>query len=364
MRAAVISLGSKSSLWTVDAMKKYFDIVDSINLKEIDICVGEKDVILYQGKPLPKYDCIYAKGSFRYAPILRAITQELGTDTYFPISPEAFTVVHDKFLTHLLLQKEKIPMPKTYLASGVEASRALLEKIHYPIILKLLQGTQGKGVMFADSHAAASSILDTLASLSQPFIIQEFIETGGTDTRVIVCGDEVIGTMVRKAKENEQRSNIHSGGTGHVIEASPEVKRIAIKAAKLLGTDIGGVDILDGPKGPVVIEANLSPGLQGITEATGDDIAGRIAKYLFEKTVEYKQNKEGVSAESVFDEVGIDLAEKIKTEGPQDIITNLDIRGNKVVLPEIVNKIAKFKEDEEYIISAEPGKVNIRKGSM
>ena len=360
MKAAVVSLGSKSSKWVIEELKKYFDVVDDIDLKEIEISIGQEDMVLYKGKKLDKYDCVYAKGSFRFAPVLRALTHDLSRESYMPIAPEAFSVVHDKFLTHIILQQSKIPMPKTYLASSVQASRALLDKVNYPIIMKLLQGTQGKGVLFADSHAAASSILDTLSSLNQPFIIQEFIDTGGSDTRVIVCGDKVIGAMVRKAKENEQRSNIHSGGHGEAIKASDDVKKLAIKAAKALDMDVGGIDILDGPKGPVVIEANLSPGLQGITEATKDNVAAKIAKFLYEKTVEFKQNQGGDSAEKLFGDMGISI-DAVEEGKVQNIISNLDFRGDKIILPEIVNKIAKFKEEDECVISLDKGKVTIEK---
>ncbi len=361
MKAAVISLGSKSSLWTIEEMKKYFDTVDSINLKEMEISVGAQDMILYRGKKLPDYDCVYAKGSFKYAPVLRAITQELSKNSYMPIGPDAFTVVHDKFLTHLVLQDAGIAMPKTYLASGVEASRALLEKVHFPIILKLLQGTQGKGVLFADSHAAASSILDTLSSLNQPFIIQEYIDTGGMDTRVIVCGDKVIGGMVRRAKGNEERANIHSGGAGEPVEVSESMKKQAVKAAKALNMDIGAVDILEGPKGPVVIEANLSPGLQGITQASGDNVAGKIAKYLYERSLEKKQQNTDLSAEKLFGDMGISMDTGEDTGKAKDILTNLTLRGDRIVLPEIANKIASFKEEDECIITLEKGNIKIRK---
>ena len=360
MKAAVVSLGSKSSKWVIEELKNYFEVVDDINLKEIEISIGKEDMVLYKGKKLDSYDCIYAKGSFRFAPVLRALTHDLSKKCYMPIAPEAFSIVHDKFLTHILLQQSKIPMPKTYLASTVQASRALLDKVNYPIIMKLLQGTQGKGVLFADSHAAASSILDTLSSLNQPFIIQEFIDTGGIDTRVIVCGDKVVGSMIRRAKANEQRANIHSGGKGESVKVSEDVKRLAIKAAKALNMDVGGIDILEGGKGPVVIEANLSPGLQGITEATKENIAAKIAQFLYEKTIEFKQNQEGDSAEKLFGDMGIsiDSAEDGKV---QNIISNLGFRGDKIILPEIVNKIARFKEEDECLISLNKGKVTIEK---
>jgi ribosomal protein S6--L-glutamate ligase len=360
MKAAVISLGSKSSLWTIHEMEKYFDVVDNIDLKKIEVGLGRKESILYDGKPLGKYDCVFAKGSFRYAPVLRAITQELIGQCYMPIKPNAFTIVHDKFLTQLLLQRDGVPMPTTYLSASVQAGKSLLEKMNYPIIIKVLQGTQGKGVLFADSHAAASSMLDTLDR--QPFLIQEFIDTGGRDARIIVAGDKILGAMVRKAKKNEERANVHAGGSVEPMNVSEETARVAIKTAKALRMDIGAIDILEGIKGPMVIEANLSPGLQGITQATGENIAAKIAKYLYEKTVEFVKAKEPSKTEQIFDEVGIDM----NGEGDssiREIITNLGFRGSKIILPEVVNKIAKFKESDECAIKIENGNVTIKKFS-
>lgn len=358
MKAGIISLGSKSSQWTIEEMKKYFDVVDDINLKKVEISLGGKESVLYDGQPLGKYDCIYAKGSFRYAPVLRAITQDLYQSCYLPIKPSAFTVVHDKFLTQLILQKSGVPMPKTYLSASVGAGKAILEKMNYPIIIKVLQGTQGKGVLFADSHAAASSMLDTLGN--QPFLIQEFVDTGGRDTRIIVAGDRIIGAMVRKAKDNEERANFHAGGTCSPHMVTEETARVAIKTAKALRMDVGAVDILEGVKGPMVIEANLSPGLQGITNATGENIAGKIAKYLYEKTVEFKKATQPKTDE-LFGEMGININEAKTQGGSKDIITNLSFRGDKIILPEVVNKMAKFKETDECTIKIDKGKVKIEK---
>lgn len=360
MKAAVISLGSKSSHWTIAEMQKYFDVVDDINLKQIEVSLGSRESILYQGKPLGKYDCVYAKGSWRYAPMLRAISQELYKECYMPIMPSAFTVVHDKFLTQLILQRAEMPMPKTYLAASVEAGKMLLGKMHYPIIIKVLHGTQGKGVLFADSHAAASSMLDTMEK--QPFLIQEYIDTGGRDTRVIVAGDKIIGAMVRKAKDNEERANVHAGGSAEPCNISEDTARVAIKAAKALKMEIGAIDILESIKGPMVIEANVSPGLQGITTATGENIAAKIAKFLYDRTEEFCKAKEPSKTEKIFDEIGIDM----NGEGSstiRDIITNLSFRANKIILPEVVNKIAKFKETDECAIKIEKGKITIEKFS-
>ena len=199
MKAALISLGSVSSKLTAEAMRKYFNVVDELNIKKFEInLTGKTSQVLYEGKPLGDYDCIYVKGSFRYAPMLSSITTLLCDKTYLPISSKAFTVAHDKLLTQLDLGRANIPMPKTYLSSTIDAAKEILEKTNYPIIMKFPQGTQGKGVMFAESYATASSILDALGTLKQAVIIQEYIETGTSDIRVIVVGDKVAAAMKRK----------------------------------------------------------------------------------------------------------------------------------------------------------------------
>lgn len=359
MKAAMISLGSTSSKWTVDAMKKYFDQVDSINIKDIEVSVSKKGIeILNNGIPLEHYDCVYVKGSFRYVLLLRTIATFLeGTGkTYTPVSAETFNVVHDKMLTFLELQKSNISVPKTYLASTAQAGKKVLEKMKYPIIIKLPQGTQGKGVMFADSYASASSTLDALAALRQPFIIQEYVDSNGEDTRVIVAGEKILGAYKRKAAENEIRSNIHSGGSGISHEPSKQVRELAIKTAKTLGADICAVDILEGVTGPVVIEANLSPGLQGITQITKKDVADLLAKFLYEKTkvlVEKVNSEKSTQASAT---VNMTLG-----EGTQEIIANLNMRSNMILLPEVVTNIGKFSEGDEVIIGLKQGKISIQK---
>ena len=128
MKAALISLGSTSSVMVADAMKKYFDQVDMIQLKEIEVGLGKDGGILYQGEPLEQYDCVYLKGSFRYAHLLRSIAAMLeGKVPFMPLTADAFTTVHNKLLTHLVLQQHTIPMPKTYISSTVEAAKELLK---------------------------------------------------------------------------------------------------------------------------------------------------------------------------------------------------------------------------------------------
>jgi ribosomal protein S6--L-glutamate ligase len=209
MKAALISLGSISSKWTLKAMKKYFTEVDDIDIRKLEVTIGSKEIqVLYEDKPLQSYDCVYAKGSYKYEALLRAISATLYSTTYMPIQPRAFTIGHDKLLTQLDIQQFHVPMPLTYIASTQQVLKKVLDKISYPIIMKFPKGTGGQGVMFAESYAAASSMLDALTTLKQPFIIQEYVETGGHDIRALVIGNKVVAAMQRVAKEKEKRANI------------------------------------------------------------------------------------------------------------------------------------------------------------
>lgn len=355
--AALISLGSTSSKWTLNAMKKYFKSVDDIDLKKIEINFsGDKAEILYEGESLPNYDCIFAKGSFRYAPLLQGVTALRQNTCYMPIDASAFTVVHDKFLTQLALQEHGIPMPRTYQAATIDAAKSILKSINFPIIMKFPQGTGGKGVVYAESYASASSILDALTALRQPFIIQEYIDTDGTDIRAFVIGDKVVATMQRRADISEKRANTHSGGSVEPVVLDDYVKKLAVKAVKAVKAEICGVDLLIGIKGPVIIEVNISPGLQGITEATKIDVADLMAKYLFTKTAELREKTIKEDATKVMVDTGMRESDKL--------ITSLDFRGMRVVLPEIIVKKAQLSEESEYEITAKPNHLTIKKFSI
>lgn len=306
MKAALISLGSESSRMTAEALKKYFDVVDHMNLKNIEINLGKNPQVLHNGSPVTGYDCIYAKGSFRFVQILRAITSATNKEAYAPYKSWSYSIGHDKFLTHLQLQKHNVPMPNTYFASTESNTKDILEKISYPVVMKVPSGTQGKGVMFADSFSSASSMLDALSSLKVPFLIQEYVECNDTDIRAFVVGKEVVACMKRKAEKGEKRANIHVGGKGESYELDNYSKKIAVKAAEAVGAEICGVDILESVKGPVVIEVNVSPGLQGITEVTHVDVGDKIARYLAEKTEDFISKKKREDADNVMEDIGVE----------------------------------------------------------
>src|SRR3989344_5492297 len=290
-KAALISMQSKSSKMTVEAMQKYFQQVDDLNIKKIEISLENEPKVLYEGKPIKGYDCIFAKGSFRYADLLRSITTLLSTESYMPVKASAFSVGHDKLLTQLKLQREGIPMPKTYISATTAAAKNILKHMNYPIVMKFPKGTHGKGVVFADSYESACSLLDALVALNQAFIIQEYVETGGVDYRALVVGDKVVASMKRKAQHGEKRANLHAGGIGEAILLDEHSKKIAVKASQSIGIGVCAVDIIEGIKGPLVLEVNLSPGLQGISAATHIDVADHIAQYLFKETEKFRKQE-------------------------------------------------------------------------
>lgn len=350
MRAAVISLGSVSSKWIVDELKKYFKEVDDLSLEDIEVPLGSgKTEVLYKGKPIEKYDCIYARGSYKYAILLRAITTILQKESYMPLRAASYTLGHDKVLTHLKFQEFGVPQPRTYLAATADAGKKIVKKMSYPIVMKLPSGTHGKGVMFADSTESAKSMIDTLSLLKQPILLQEFIDTDGVDYRAIVVGDEVVAAMKRIAGKDDKRSNIHAGGKGVKTSLDEKTKKVAIAAARATGCDICAVDILPSHKGPLVMEINLSPGLQGITGATKINVAAKMAEFLFKKAKEMKEK--GKSA--VVSEVG----QEHEIHGP------VDFRGNRILLPEVVTMASKIKETDNVVITAKKGKIEIKKGS-
>jgi ribosomal protein S6--L-glutamate ligase len=364
MKAALISLGSKSSIMTADAMKKYFNEVDMIQLRDIEVNLGKEGGILYQGEPMKDYDCVFLKGSFRYANILRSIASMLeGKVAYMPIPADAFSTVHNKLLSHLKMQQDNIPMPRTYVSSTIEAAKELLKRVSYPIVMKFPEGTQGKGVMFADSVSSAVSLLDALVALNQPVIIQQYVETGGTDIRAIVVGDKVVASYKRRAQKEDKRSNIHSGGSGESVQLSWQAAKIAVQTAKSLGVDMCGVDILESPLGPVVIEANLSPGLQGISQISTVDIPDAMARFMFEQTKKIVDKKRNVGAAEVLRDISLNQPKKKEGNG-HAIISPLKLRGDRIILPEFVNKMAKFSEAKEYSIKASKGSVIIEEFDM
>lgn len=355
MRLAIISLGGTSSELIGKEAKDFFDHVDLLDIRKIEIATGSKELeVLYEKKPLKEYDCVYIRGSFNYSLLQRSLAFILQSkNVYVPFQPDTFTIAHDKFLTIIALQKAGVKVPKTYLAATMKAAKKLLDEVHFPIIMKVPTGTQGKGVMSADSLASARSMLDTLESLKQPVILQEYIETNATDVRAIVAGKKVIASMKRKGRAGEIRSNIHQGGIGIAYELDYDAENVAIKAARAVNADICGVDMLESVKGNMVIEVNLSPGLRGIMNATKKNVAKSVAEFLHKQTVEFRSKENHKEYEEIM--------KGVKAKSDKEVLTNIEIKAGRIRLPELMTKMSDFENEEEVILVAENGKIEIRK---
>jgi len=194
----------------------------------------------------------------------------------------AITRSRDKLRSLQILSRAGIGLPLTGFAASTENTQDLISLVGgAPLVVKLLEGTQGQGIVLAETRKAAETIIDAFRQLSANFLVQEFIkEAGGSDIRAFVVGDKVVAAMMRSAREGEFRSNLHRGGTAKVIRLTPEERSTAIRAAKKMGLNVAGVDILRSNHGPVVMEVNSSPGLEGIEAATNKDIASLIIQFL------------------------------------------------------------------------------------
>ncbi|MEL0060862.1 MAG: 30S ribosomal protein S6--L-glutamate ligase [Verrucomicrobiales bacterium] len=201
----------------------------------------------------------------------------------------------DKLRSLQLLSRKGIGMPVTAFAHSPDDTRNVIELVKgAPLVLKLLEGTQGVGVVMAETNKAAESVIEAFRGLKANILVQEFIEeAGGTDIRCLVVGERVIASMKRTARDGEFRSNLHRGGTASAIKLTPEERSTAIRSARILGLNCAGVDILRSNHGSVVMEVNSSPGLRGIEECTHKDVAGRVIEFLEKHAVPGKNNTKG-----------------------------------------------------------------------
>ena len=188
----------------------------------------------------------------------------------------------NKLRCHQLLSRKGVDMPITGFAHNIQDIDSLLESVGgTPVILKLLEGSQGKGVVLAETRKSAESIIAAFRKLDANFLVQEYIEEAqGSDIRALVVGKSVIGAIMRTAAEGEFRANLHQGGKAVVVKLTKEEKELALQATRAVGLKIAGVDLIRSSRGPLVLEVNSSPGLQGVEKATGKDIAGRIINFL------------------------------------------------------------------------------------
>lgn len=252
-----------------------------------------KPEVHYRGRILNDFDAVIprigASITFYGAAVLRQFEM---SGTLVLNSSAGLLKSRDKLKSLQHMSKYDIGMPHTCFAHSTQATEDVINSVGgAPLVIKILEGTQGKGVVLADTNKAAKSVIEMLRGLDAHFLVQKFIkEAGGADIRCFVVKDKVVAAMKRQGAEGEFRSNLHCGGVASKIKITPEERATAIKAAKVMGLKVAGVDLLRSNSGPLILEVNSSPGLEGIERTTQKNVAGLIIEHL-EKRVAIKQSK-------------------------------------------------------------------------
>ena len=244
---------------------------------------SEKPEIHFKGEELKDFDAIVPRIGASVTFYGTAVLRQFEMMGVYPVNESvAITRSRDKLRSMQLLSRKGIGMPITGFASKPDDIKDLLEMVNgAPVVIKLLEGTQGIGVVLAETRKAAESVIEAFMGLKANIMVQEYIkEAGGADIRCFVIGDKVIAAMKRQASEGEFRSNLHRGGTASLVRITPEERKTAVAAAKIMGLNVAGVDLLRSSRDPLVMEVNSSPGLEGIEAATGKDVAGMIIDFI------------------------------------------------------------------------------------
>lgn len=255
----------------IDTLKCYMDITSS------------SPAVWYHGEKLEGFDAIIPRiGASVTQYGLSVIRQFEMMGAYTLTESIALGRSRDKLRSLQLLSRKGVGMPKTGFAHSVDNTKELIDLVGgAPLVIKLTEGTQGKGVVLAETRKAAESVIDAFRELEADILVQEFIkEAGGSDVRCLVIGKKVVAAMERTAAEGEFRSNLHRGGTAHLTRLSPAERATAVKAAQCMGLNVAGVDLLRSNRGPLVMEVNSSPGLEGIENATKKDVATLIIEFI------------------------------------------------------------------------------------
>ena len=255
------------------------DIIDTLHCY-MDIS-SSRPAVRFKGKALPYYDAIIPRIGASVTFYGTAVVRQFEMMGTFSVN-ESVAISRDKLRSMQLLSRKGIGMPRTGFARQPDRIDDLIKNVGgAPVVIKLLEGTQGIGVVLADTQKAAESIIEAFMGLNANILVQEYIkEAGGADIRCLVVGGKVVAAMKRQAAAGEFRSNLHRGGQASLVRLSPAERKTAIDAAKTMGLNMCGVDILRSNRGPVVMEVNSSPGLEGIETATGKDVASMIVEFI------------------------------------------------------------------------------------
>lgn len=257
------------------------DIIDTLRCY-MNIA-SRRPEVYYNGEKLVGYDAVIPRIGASVTFYGMAVLRQFEMQGVYPLNESvAIGRSRDKLRSMQLLARDGIGLPVTTFAHDPKQTEEVLELAGgAPVVIKLLEGTQGIGVVLADTKRSAKSVVEAFRGAGVNILLQEFIkEAGGTDIRAIVVGGKVVASMKRTGAEGDFRSNLHRGGSAELIKLSPEERSTAVRAAKSMGLNVCGVDMLRANHGPVVMEVNSSPGLEGVEKATGLDIAGKVIDYI------------------------------------------------------------------------------------
>jgi ribosomal protein S6--L-glutamate ligase len=286
MRIAILSrqpaLYSTRAL--VEAGRQRGHAMTVMDTLQFDIRVSRRHPeLFYQGGPVEPVDAVVPRiGASITFYGLAVVRQFEMLGVYCVNESQAIARSRDKLRCLQLLSRHDIGMPPTVFTRQADHVMSCIDRVDGPpVVVKLLQGTQGVGVILAETRAAASSVIETFQNLDQNILIQKFIgEARGTDIRALVVGRRVVAAMRRRAVPGEFRANMHRGGKAQNVRLSPEYRKTALAAARVLGLRVAGVDLIESHEGPMVIEVNSSPGLEGIQTTTGVDVAAAVIEHI------------------------------------------------------------------------------------
>lgn len=286
MKICILSVNDKlySTIRLVEESEKRGFEVEVIDptLCYMDISTGAP-MVFFKQKKLDYFDAVIPRVGAGISAYGMAIVRQFEMMRVYCLnSANAIGRARDKLRSMQILSQKELPLPRTSFAKNTEQTAELIEIVGgAPTVVKLVEGSQGRGVILAETYKASESLIDAFRELDANFLVQEFIrDANGTDIRCFVVGDKVVAAMMRQAKEGEFRSNIHRGGTGMPIKITPEERKIAVAAAKAMRLNMAGVDIIRSSSGPRILEVNSSPGLEGIEKYTEKNVAEKIIEYV------------------------------------------------------------------------------------
>ena len=268
----------------LDVLRSYMEVVPS------------KPEVHFKGNVLSAFDAVIPRIGASVTFYGTAVLRQFEMMGAFPLNESvAISRSRGKLRSLQLLSRKGIGLPSTGFAHDPDDIQDLIKMVGgAPLVIKLLEGTQGIGVVLAETKKAAESVIEAFMGLKAHIMVQEYIkEAGGADIRCLVVGDKVVAAMKRQALPGEFRSNLHRGGSASLIKITPTERSTAVKAAKVMGLNVAGVDILRSSRGPLVMEVNSSPGLEGIELATGKDIAGMIIEFIEKNAKPHKTRTRG-----------------------------------------------------------------------